>query len=47
MAGRTMPLFNKILFDFNQLTAGQSESHIKVKSTDVNAYKEGLWVGTA
>jgi hypothetical protein len=41
MAGTTIPLWNKRSFNFNNLTAGTSESHVAVKAISVERYREG------
>jgi hypothetical protein len=44
VAGRSQNIVTKRPFNFDQLTAGQSESQVAVKAIDVSAYREGMLV---
>ncbi len=44
MAGMVIPLWNKKSFNFNNLTAGTTETHVAVKAVAVEKYREAMLI---
>lgn len=44
MAGTSIPLWNKRTFNFNNLTAGTTETQVAVKAIGCERYREGLLI---
>lgn len=44
MAGTSIPLWNKKSFNFNNLTAGTTETHVAVKAVASEKYREALLI---